>query len=94
MRKSKEKVKISRLLVGETAKQVWPFSEVGMLVGGADLLGDGAGIENSISDIKFEIHICHPSRAIEQAVTNRSLELHGDIWSDVIGWGHQNVHDV
>lgn len=65
MRGKEDIVKISRLLTGETGKQKLPFSEVGMIMGGDDVVGDGAGIKSFMSDIKFEMKICHPSRDYE-----------------------------
>lgn len=36
-----------------------------MIMGGDDVVGDGAGIKSFMSDIKFEMKICHPSRGNE-----------------------------
>lgn len=57
-----------------------PFYKVGMIVGGDDMSGHRAGIKNFVSDIRFEMKICHLSRDNEKAVRHRvwsSMETSG-----------------
>lgn len=51
-----------------------------MIVGGDDMSGHRAGIKNFVSDIRFEMKICHLSRDNEKAVIHRvwsSMETSG-----------------
>lgn len=62
MREKEDTVKISRLLARETRKWELPFSEIGVIVGGDDIVGDRAGIKTFVPDIKFKMKICPPNR--------------------------------
>lgn len=63
-----------------------------MIVGRDDVVGNRAGIKRFVSDIKFEMKICHPSGDNEEAMRHKSLEFRGDIWTGGINVGVIRVY--